>query len=79
MDDLMEVGEKNGKSEKEVASTVRGRITAYYKPLYQQAYPDDDAMYDIRVKLMSDILRQYGIRYTMDDFSDWIKEMAKEE
>ncbi len=79
MDDLMEVGEKNGKSEKEVASTVRGRITAYYKPLYQQAYPDDDAMYDIRVKLMSDTLRQYGIRYTMNDFSNWIKEMAKEE
>lgn len=77
LDDFSAVGKENGKTEKEVASAIRSRITEYYKPLYQQAYPNQAEMRAIRSKLMSNQLRGHGIRYTMNDFSGWIKETVK--
>lgn len=70
-----------GKTESEIkqgiASYLRSSLTSYFKPLYQECYQNKDynGMQEIRDKLNA--LRSYGIKYRGDDYSDWIKELAK--
>lgn len=79
LNDKFGVGEANGMEEKDTVSNIRKGLTSYYKPLYQEAYQnkDDESMRNIRLILTSKVLKQYGIKYTPDDFSQWIKDMKK--
>ena len=67
---------KSGKTEKEAKAAVKSSVTSYWKPLYLQAYKDNDNTEMLRIRR---ILQSLGIYDSVPDTcSDWIKSMKNE-
>lgn len=72
--ELIEVKVSNGTEEKSARSSVKSSVTAYWKPLYREAYKSGDAkeMYRIRAILLSSGLygNENDVKKTV---KDWLK------
>ena len=67
---------KSGKTDKEAKAAVRSSVTSYWKPLYIQAYRDNDSAEMLRIRK---ILQSLGIYDSVPDTcSDWIKSIKNE-
>ena len=67
---------KSGKTEKEAKAAVKSSVTSYWKPLYIQAYKDNNSAEMLRIRK---ILQSLGIYDSVPDTcSDWIKSIKNE-
>lgn len=67
---------KSGKTEKEAKAAVRSSVTSYWKPLYLEAYRNNDTAEMLRIRR---ILQSTGLYDSVPDTcSDWIKGMKDE-
>jgi hypothetical protein len=67
IEDIVSVKMANGKTEKEAKQSVRSSLTSYWKPLYEQAFADDDSYEQNNIR---DSLYDMGVYGDYEDIDE---------